>query len=90
MAEDLQGHFLLYSTTKLTKPNNYIQGWGNSKRNWNYSVPINSIPELELKDFEQKKLELELNKKELILMFLFWQNPTFQLVHKQQMSYQPT
>ena len=31
----------------------------NSKRNLNYSIPFNSIPELELKDFEQKELEFE-------------------------------
>ena len=64
----------------------------NSKNNWNYSIPFNSIPELELKDVEQNELELkdfeqkelELNEKELIFIFWIWPNPTFQSVHKQQ------
>ena len=37
----------------------------------------------ELKDFEQKESELELNEKRLILIFLIWLNSTFQSVHKQ-------
>ena len=41
----------------------------NSKMNWNYSIQLNYISQLEL-DFDQAELELEENK--LNLVFLCW------------------